>query len=206
MTPAADVRDKLKGALAFFHHEAAGGLVLMAAALAALLMDNSPLSWLYSLFLDTPVGVRVGPLALDKPLLLWINDGLMAVFFFLVGLEIKREMVRGELSTVAPGDLAGAGGGRRHGGAGADLCRLERRRSGRPQGLGHSGRHRYRLRGRRAGAARRPRAELAQDLPAGAGHSRRPGRDPDHRAVLHRAACRGCRSGWLRSASPCSGC
>jgi NhaA family Na+:H+ antiporter len=108
-----DMRDRLKGALAFFHHEAAGGLVLMAAALTALLMDNSPLSWLYSLFLDTPVGVRVGPLSLDKPLLLWINDGLMAVFFFLVGLEIKRELLRGELSSVAQATLpalAAAGG------------------------------------------------------------------------------------------------
>lgn len=108
-----DVRDRLKGALAFFHHEAAAGLVLMAAALAALLIDNSPLSWLYSLFLDTPVGVRVGPLSLDKPLLLWINDGLMAVFFFLVGLEIKRELLRGELSTLGQATLpalAAAGG------------------------------------------------------------------------------------------------
>jgi Na+:H+ antiporter, NhaA family len=105
MSSKPDVRDRLKGALAFFHHEAAAGLVLMAAALAALLIDNSPLSWLYSLFLDTPVAVRVGPLSLDKPLLLWINDGLMAVFFFLVGLEIKRELVQGELSTISQATL-----------------------------------------------------------------------------------------------------
>ena len=63
MTPAPDMRDKLKGALAFFHHEAAGGLVLVVAALLALLASNSPLDWLYDGFLDTPVGVRVGPLA-----------------------------------------------------------------------------------------------------------------------------------------------
>jgi NhaA family Na+:H+ antiporter len=99
MSAPPDVRDKLKGALAFLHHEAAGGLVLMVAALLALLASNSPLDRLYDGFFDTPVGVRVGPLGIDKPLLLWINDGLMAIFFFLVGLEIKRELIKGELST-----------------------------------------------------------------------------------------------------------
>ena len=108
-----DMRETLKGALAYFQHEAAGGLVLLAATLAALIFDNTPLSQLYDVFLDTPVAVRVGALAIDKPLLLWINDGLMAIFFFLVGLEIKRELVQGELSTFGQASLpavAAAGG------------------------------------------------------------------------------------------------
>jgi Na+:H+ antiporter, NhaA family len=108
-----DMRETLKGALAYFQHEAAGGLVLLAATLAALIFDNTPLSQLYDIFLDTPVAVRVGALAIDKPLLLWINDGLMAIFFFLVGLEIKRELVQGELSTFGQASLpavAAAGG------------------------------------------------------------------------------------------------
>jgi len=89
-----------RGAQAFFAHEAAGGIVLMAAAAVALALDNSPLSGLYGMLLSTPVVVQVGALAIDKPLLLWINDGLMAVFFFLVGLEIKREIVEGRLSSL----------------------------------------------------------------------------------------------------------
>lgn len=90
---------RVDGAKAFFQHEASGGIVLLAAALFGLVLQNSPLSWLYDGLLETPVTVRVGGLNLDKPLLLWINDGMMAVFFFLVGLEIKRELVIGELSS-----------------------------------------------------------------------------------------------------------
>jgi len=88
-----------RGAQAFFTHEAAGGIVLIAAAALALVLVNSPISWLYDALLDTPMVIQIGALAIDKPLLLWINDGLMAVFFFLVGLEIKREIVEGRLSS-----------------------------------------------------------------------------------------------------------
>ena len=80
--------------------EYASGLVLLAAAILALIASNSPLSPLYDLFLRTPVAVRVGALHLDKPLLLWINDGLMALFFLVVGAEIKRELIEGELSSL----------------------------------------------------------------------------------------------------------
>lgn len=72
--------------------------MLIIAAVIAMLLANSPLESYYQLFLTTPVEVRVGPLEIAKPLILWINDGLMAVFFFLIGLELKREMLEGELS------------------------------------------------------------------------------------------------------------
>ncbi len=81
----------------FLKLESASGLLLIAAAVLALLAANSPLAGWYALLIDVPVGVRVGALAIDKPLLLWINDGLMAVFFLLIGLELKREFVTGEL-------------------------------------------------------------------------------------------------------------
>ncbi|SHO50458.1 Na+/H+ antiporter NhaA [Desulfopila aestuarii] len=93
----------------FFQMESAGGICLMLAALAAVMADNSPLQPLYDQLLNMPVEVRVGALQIAKPLLLWINDGLMAVFFFLVGLELKREIVEGELSDIRKIVLPGVG-------------------------------------------------------------------------------------------------
>lgn len=84
---------------AFIRHEAVAGLLLIAAAVCALALANSRLDWLYDGLLETRASIRIGALSLDKPVLLWVNDGLMAIFFFLVGLEIKREFVQGELST-----------------------------------------------------------------------------------------------------------
>jgi Na+:H+ antiporter, NhaA family len=84
----------------FFAHESAGGIVLAIAALAALVISNSPWAAWYETFLRVPGSVVVGQtLVLEKPLLVWVNDLWMAVFFFLVGLEIKREFVEGELAT-----------------------------------------------------------------------------------------------------------
>lgn len=77
----------------FLQLEAAGGLLLIAAAVLALIINNSPLSYLYGGLLDVPVAVQVGALQIAKPLLLWINDGLMALFFLLIGLEVKREVI-----------------------------------------------------------------------------------------------------------------
>ncbi|WP_409312605.1 Na+/H+ antiporter NhaA [Pseudomonas putida] len=82
----------------FFQLEAASGLLLIAAAVLALIINNSPLSYLYGGLLEVPVAIQVGALNIAKPLLLWINDGLMALFFLLIGLEVKREVVDGHLS------------------------------------------------------------------------------------------------------------
>lgn len=84
--------------LRFLHHESAGGILLVGAALLAILSANSPLYSYYKLLIDTPLAVIVGQFKIAKPLLLWVNDGLMAVFFLLVGLELKREFLEGELS------------------------------------------------------------------------------------------------------------
>ncbi|ROL63894.1 Na(+)/H(+) antiporter NhaA [Pseudomonas chlororaphis] len=94
----------------FFAMEAASGLLLIAAAVLALIINNSPLSWLYNGLLETPVVAQIGALKIAKPLLLWINDGLMALFFLLIGLEVKREVLEGHLSKpsqiVLPGTAA----------------------------------------------------------------------------------------------------
>lgn len=85
---------KLHNAL---HHEAAPGVLLMIAMVAALIVANSGISW-YGAMFETKATVGIGTWEISKPLLLWINDGLMAVFFLLVGLELKREVLFGELS------------------------------------------------------------------------------------------------------------
>ena len=93
----------------FLKLEASGGIILMIAAVIALILANTPLKSIYALLIDTPVEIRIGALEIAKPLLLWINDGLMAIFFFLVGLELKRELVEGELSNKRNIILPGVG-------------------------------------------------------------------------------------------------
>ncbi|MGB3625526.1 MAG: Na+/H+ antiporter NhaA [Henriciella sp.] len=83
----------------FLKLESSAGILLMIAAALALIASNTVLLSVYQSFLSTPVEVQVGPLEIAKPLVLWINDGLMAIFFFLIGLEIKREILQGELSS-----------------------------------------------------------------------------------------------------------
>lgn len=82
----------------FFKLEASAGIILCLAAILALLCENSFLKLTYDAFLTTRVSFQFGDFILDKPFLLWINDGLMAIFFLLVGLEIKREILEGQLS------------------------------------------------------------------------------------------------------------
>lgn len=82
----------------FMRLESASGILLLIAAVLALIVENSPLNVFYNAVLDTPVEIHISNFAIAKPLLLWINDGLMAIFFFLIGLELKREVIEGELS------------------------------------------------------------------------------------------------------------
>ncbi len=95
------------------HHEATPGILLVLAAVLAMLAENSPAKSLYDALMGTQVAVQIGELEIAKPLLLWINDGLMAVFFFVIGLELKREILEGELrdprNVVLPG-VAAIGG------------------------------------------------------------------------------------------------
>ena len=88
----------LKALSEFLRYEASGGILLLLAAVLAMLVENSAASGLYDALLGTPVQIRFGEFEIAKPLLLWINDGLMAIFFFLIGLEVKREILDGELS------------------------------------------------------------------------------------------------------------
>ncbi len=97
----------------FLKLEAASGILLVLAAVLAMIVANSPLAGFYAQLIDLRFGIRLGAAAIDKPLLLWINDGLMAVFFLLVGLELKREITGGQIASLrqAALPLAGAMGG-----------------------------------------------------------------------------------------------
>lgn len=89
----------------FLRLESAGGLFLMTAAVLAFAVANSPLADYYALLLDLPLEIRIGTFEIAKPLFLWINDGLMTVFFFLVGMELKREVIEGHLSSLRRASL-----------------------------------------------------------------------------------------------------
>ncbi len=91
----------------FIKKESAAGILLIIATVLALLLENSFLSTFYTSFLHTPVEIRFGDLQIAKPLLLWVNDGLMAVFFLVIGLEIKREVIEGHLSSFSQIALPG---------------------------------------------------------------------------------------------------
>lgn len=97
----------------FLHVESASGIVLLGAALAALVLANSPAAGGFRAIWETRAAISVGEVTLDLSLKQWINDGLMAIFFFVVGLEVKRELVVGELSDIrnAVLPIAGAVGG-----------------------------------------------------------------------------------------------
>lgn len=97
----------------FAELQASGGILLLAASIIALIWANSPYRGSYEAFRHATIGIQIGSFELIKPAELWINDGLMAIFFLLVGLEIKREVIVGELSSLKKAALpiAGAIGG-----------------------------------------------------------------------------------------------
>jgi Na+:H+ antiporter, NhaA family len=98
--PEALVDRLLQPVVRFLHVEAASGLVLLGCTVVALVLANSAWAEDFAALWQTPVRVGVGAFELNKPLLLWINDGLMTIFFFVVGLEIKRELIHGELRDI----------------------------------------------------------------------------------------------------------
>jgi NhaA family Na+:H+ antiporter len=93
----------------FLKLETAAGIILVGAAILAMAVANTGLVSYYQALVDVPIEIRIGTFSLAKPLLLWVNDGLMALFFLLVGMELKREFLDGELSSLSQIVLPGVG-------------------------------------------------------------------------------------------------
>ncbi len=168
----------------------AAGLITVIAMLLAFAVANSPANEWYQVVHHLPVMVQVGTFAIDKPLILWINDGLMVFFFLLIALELKREILEGQLSTplaIATPGFAALGGMAAP--TGVDLYRVQRRRPARHAGLGDPYCYGYRAGVDGALIARHPGADVAQGFSHGAGDIRRFGGNLGYRTVLHRAAC-----------------
>jgi len=91
----------------FIKKETSAGILLIFVTILALLLSNSPLAGFYESFLHIPIEIRIGSLQIDKHLYHWVNDGLMAVFFLLIGLEVKREVFEGQLSSWSQAALPG---------------------------------------------------------------------------------------------------
>lgn len=168
----------------FAKQASAGGIVLLACAIIAMAWANSPLGDYYFRLWATPVEVRFGDLIdIDKPLLLWINDGLMAVFFFLVGMEIKRELLVGELRSPRKAALSMAAA---LGGMVMPALIYVALNWGTPDsGLGRADGDRYCVRAGRARAAGHTRAARPESVSDRAGDCGRPRRSAGDCSVLH---------------------
>ena len=153
-SPAHRLVQKARGPVdRFLAVEAASGIVLVVAAAIALVWANSPWNETYAAIWHTPFGVTLGPVSFERDLHFWINDGLMTIFFFVVGLEIRREIYRGELSELrrAALPLAAAMGGMA---APALIFVVAELRPGILPWVGRAHGDRHRLRRRRAGTSR----------------------------------------------------
>ena len=111
--PPPSIRSLLRAVGEFLRLESAGGMLLVATAILAIVFKNSPFAALYDAVLETPLVIHAADFEIAKPLLLWINDGLMVLFFLLIGLELKREALDGELRHPAQAllPIAAAAGG-----------------------------------------------------------------------------------------------
>jgi len=100
MESAYGVNLMIKDILHFIKQEASGGIILLIVAIVALILENTPIAPYYNHFLEAKLTIAFDGVGLSKALILWINDGLMVIFFLLVGLEIKREVLEGELNSL----------------------------------------------------------------------------------------------------------